>query len=218
MFSQLLFWRQQVDDGHTTKTQQWRYMRQWNTWTEYIPPPSLFVLLRIPHDHDKIDEHCDSDERLWRELRRVQRRVQARGRGEEMSKEDQLDQEKKTLKVSIGNQDDEGEPLDEAFMQYNADLLRRHEAYWPNGLANPEDKLLKPVHCYHFDASRPYNVDDAMLRDAVRKMVDYIATEMVLAGYGPSYGKEHAMGNSVHSAPSFPLKTHASRLLVSQSK
>lgn len=213
MFSQLLFWRLQEDDGHTTITQRTRYMRQWVTWFGHVPVPVLIVLLRIMHEDDK---GCDDEERLWRELRRVQRRVQARGRGEEMSKEDKIDrktleeggwqdtesgpvfipnqkiaelkeEDKKALKISIGDQDDVGAPLDQEFMEYNGRLLKRHEEFFPAGTCNPEGWMTKPVGCIHFDASRPYHVDEAALRSAAREIAGYLSTSLVLAGYGPGY-------------------------------
>lgn len=224
MFSQLLFWRQQEEDGHTTLTQRTRYMRQWHSWFRFIPEPVLYVLLRIPHEDDARGG-CDDQQRLQRELRRVQRRIQARGRGEEMSKEDQ---DRNGLKTSLGNQDDAGEPLDQEFMRYNGQLLERHEAYWPSGTANPEQKLEKAAGCIHFDAGRPYDVDDKALQKAAREIAGYLSTSLVLAGYGPDYAQRfpstsrklvvQATIQNGHVKTTTPTDRRRSKRLVSRSK
>lgn len=185
VFSQLLFWRQQEDDGHTTETQRTRYMRQWHSWTHYIPAPKMYIFLRVPHESDKTC--ATDDERMERELRRVQRRVQARGRGEETPTIQRLEANRDAMKTSIGNQDDNGQVLDAQFMQYNKQLLLKHEAYWPTPLCNPEDKLLRDATCIHLDASRAYNLDDAVLKQCVVEMATHLAACLIRDGYGLQY-------------------------------
>lgn len=195
MFSQLLFWRQQIEDGFTTQTQRDRYWRQFCTWTRYVPVPALYVLLRVPHEEDN---GCDDrDERLRRELRRIQRRIQARGRGEEMSQQQDDDAtasngDKTIMKQSLGNWDGAGEPLDQEFMAYNGKLLARHEMYWPSGACNPEELLERAVGCVHCDASRPYDNDNNALREVAREIAGFLSTNLVIAGHGPVH---HAHGH-----------------------
>lgn len=168
MVSQLLFWRQQQQDGFTTRTQETIYTKYWSEWQKLIPEPVLFVLLRIdPKNND-----------LQKEIRRVQRRVQARNRGEEVKLES-----RKEIKTSLGNWDESGEPLDQNFMEYNKKLLIKHEKYFTQGNCNPEGLLTKPVACIHCDASRPYHTDDDVLKKVAREIAGYISTHIVLRGY-----------------------------------
>lgn len=173
MFSQLLFWRQQEHDGFTTLTQRIRYMKQWQTWRNYIPSPHLYVFMRIPHEDDT---GHDDQVRLDREMERIQRRVQSRGRTEEGA----------------------DEPLDTDFMAYNRQILERHETFWPQGTCNPEGFLKTPAACVHCDVSRRYDVDDTVLRQVSREIAGYIATYVAMKGYGYGYDKP-----DMHKVPVF---------------